>query len=327
MSPHTRSATPLALLGAALVAACATAGSGAAPGPRPAYLDSLPAHGETARMFAPGVISTGDVFASAFTPDGRLVVTSKVSPAGGTRGIALVAYAWEGGRWRGPDTLPFSGGEPRRDLDPAFSPDGRRLYFSSNRPTGPAWSDTATRTDTWYADRVGERGWGAPVRAAGEVNSAAVDMFPSVTREGTLYFDSFREPPRRQAYRARRAPSGGWLPPERLDVAINGDSGASNLFVDPDERYVVFIGGGRAGYGGADLQISFRTPTGWTPARNLGPLVNTDAVEFCPYVTPDGRWLFFTRVVQPPGQPPTAATRNVYVVRFDRLRDSLSRAP
>jgi hypothetical protein len=85
--------------------------------------------------------------------------------------------------------------------------------------------------------------------------------------------------------------------------------------------------GGERGHGGADLHVSFRTPSGWTPARNLGPLVNTDATEFCPYVTPDGRWLFFTRVVQPPGQPAAAATRNVYVVRFDRLRDSLSRGP
>src|SRR5918997_779397 len=120
----------------------------------PAFVDSLPAHGEPARIFAPGVVSTGDVFASAFTPDLRTVITSKVSPAGPARGIALVAYRWRRGRWQGPDTLPFSGPDPRRDLDPAFSPDGRRLYFSSNRPSGPAWSDTATRTDTWYADRI-----------------------------------------------------------------------------------------------------------------------------------------------------------------------------
>jgi hypothetical protein len=168
-----------------------------------------------------------------------------------------------------------------------------------------------------------------PVRVEGEVNSAAVDMYPSVTRDGTLYFDSFRDG-RRRAYRARPR-AGGYLPTELLPPEINGDSGASNLFVDPDERYAVFIGGVRAGgergYGAADLHVSFRTPTGWTPARNLGPLVNTAATEFCPYVTPDGRWLFFTRVVQPPGAPATAATRNVYVVRFDRLRDSLSRGP
>jgi hypothetical protein len=316
---------PLAALGAALaLGACASTSRGIADA-RPAWLDSLPAAGEPARVFAAGVVSTNDVFASTFTPDLRTVVTSKVSPNGALRGIALVAYHWRDGRWQGPDTLPFSGPDPRRDLDPAFSPDGRRLWFSSNRPSGPAPGDTGTRVDTWYADRTAG-GWGAPVRAAGDVNSAAVDMYPSVTRGGTLYFDSFRDGQRR-AYVAR-ATAGGHARSELLPPAINGDSGASNLFIDPDERYAVFIGRGATAYGAADLHVSFRRTDGsWTPARNLGPLVNTAATEFCPWVTPDGRWLFFTRVVPRPGGPAGAADRNVHVVRFDVLRDSLERLP
>ena len=292
---------------ALLVGACSRAMRG------PAVIDGYagdvapPADG-TPVVFAPGVVSTGDVFASTFTPDGRTVVFTKVAAG---RPMTLMQSRWRDGRWSTPETLPFSG--TYRDLDPAFSPDGRRLYFSSRRPASGAPGDTATLDDTWYVDRVGD-GWSAPVRVAGAVNSEAVDMYPSVTRSGALYFDSFRTR-RRMAYRAPARAGGGWGEPELLDVAINGDSGASNLFVDPDERYVVFATRSRDGRGGADLHVSRRTPTGWTPARNLGPTINTAETEFCPFVSHDGRYLFFTRAIAQPGG--AAPVRNVYVARFD----------
>ena len=75
------------------------------------------------------------------------------------------------------------------------------------------------------------------------------------------------------------------------------------------------------GAGAVDLYISWRTDAGgWTAPRNLGPAVNTSGTEFCPFVSRDGRFLFFTRI-SPPDVTPT--TRNVYVVRFDSLRARL----
>ena len=290
------------LFAACLPAACATASR--------AYVgDAEPAADGIPVLFAPGVISTGDVFASTFTPDGRTVVFTRV-PANGP--LTLMQSHWRDGRWTAPETLPFSG--TYRDLDPAFSPDGARLYFSSRRPTGPSPADTTSLDDTWYVDRVGD-GWGTPVRAAGPVNSDAVDMYPSVTRRGALYFDSSRSR-RRMAYRADALPGGGWGEPVLLDSAINGDSGSSNLFVDPDERFVVFASRRADGHGGADLHVSWRTATGWSRGVNLGPTVNTAETEFCPFVSHDGRYLFFTRAVAREGAQPE---RNIHVVRFDAL--------
>lgn len=65
----------------------------------------------------------------------------------------------------------------------------------------------------------------------------------------------------------------------------------------PDQSYIIFSSSGRRdGTGPAgDLYISFRRADGtWEAARNLGPLVNTDRTEFCPVVSPDGRYLYFT---------------------------------
>ena len=176
-------------------------------------------------------------------------------------------------------------------------------------------------SDTWYVDRSGD-GWGAPVRLADPVTGAEVDMYPSVTSRGVLYFDSFRSRPRRRlVYRAERREDGSYATPEALDPTINADSGASNLFVDAGERYVVFAAARPEGAGALDLYISWRATSGaWTSPLNLGSEVNTAGTEFCPFVSRDGRFLFFTRISAPNVTP---TTRNVYVVRFDSLQSRL----
>ena len=276
-------------------------------------IPDLPAAGRPAVLFAPGIVSTGDVFASTFTPDGRTVVFTKFAPPR----MTLMSSTLVGGQWSAPMPLPFSG--TYRDLDPAFSPDGSRLYFSSWRPTGPSPNDTANASDTWYVERVGT-GWSSPVHLDAAVNSTEQDYYPSVTRRGALYFDSFRSRPRRRlVYRAEPKGDGSFRDAQVLDTVVNADSGASNAFIDPDERYIVFGAVRPEGRGGIDLYISARRGDSWTSPRNLGDLVNTAGTEFCPFVSRDGRYLFFTRATTANG----VTSRNIFVVRFDALRDSL----
>jgi hypothetical protein len=272
-----------------------------------------PGAGEPAKIFAPGVISTGDVFASTFTPDGKSIVFTRFTAPR----MVLMTSMLADGRWSAPTPLPFSG--EYRDLDPGFSPDGSRLYFSSWRPTSASPADTMNASDTWYVDRI--RGaWSTPVHIGEPVNGLEQDYYPSVTRDGALYFDSFRSRPRkRMVYRAALRGAGRYDVPEALPTVINADSGASNLFVDPDERYIVFGAVRPEGRGAVDLYLSWRTGSSWTPPQNLGDLVNTTGTEFCPFVSRDGKFLYFTRATVNAGQ----ATRNIYVVRFDAILDQL----
>lgn len=267
---------------------------------------------DSAVMFAPGVVSTGDVFASTFTPDGKTVVFTKFSPP---NPMTLMTSSFVNGSWTPPKALPFSGSF--RDLDPSFSPDGSRLYFSSARPSGPSPADTLTGVDTWFVDRQGND-WSAPVRLPSPINSVDADMYPSVTRRGTLYFDSARSrPSKRMVYRADLGSGGAAREPERVGPMINADSGASNLFVDPDERYVIFGAARPEGRGGLDLYISWRSNSDWTRPINLGAVVNSEAVEFCPFVSRDGRTLYFTRITTRSNKQ---VERNVFMVPFDADR-------
>ena len=41
--------------------------------------------------------------------------------------------------------------------------------------------------------------------------------------------------------------------------------------------------------------ISFRNPDGsWSPLKNMGAAVNSNERDFCPMVTPDGKYFFFS---------------------------------
>ena len=69
-------------------------------------------------------------------------------------------------------------------------------------------------------------------------------------------------------------------------------------FIAPDESYIMWDSERDTGYGDGDVYISFRQQDGsWGEAINLGDKVNTDAEEGGAKITPDGKFLFFNRMV------------------------------
>jgi Tol biopolymer transport system component len=77
---------------------------------------------------------------------------------------------------------------------------------------------------------------------------------------------------------------------------VNSEGGEFNAFVDPDEQYILFTGYKRKGnYGTGDIFISKRNEKGeWQEAKNIGDKVNGAGLTYCPYVSPDKKYLFFT---------------------------------
>ena len=68
---------------------------------------------------------------------------------------------------------------------PALSPDGKHLYFSSNRPGGYGGMDL------YVCERIKDE-WGVPRNMGNKINSENNDVFPFVHEDGTLYFSSNR---------------------------------------------------------------------------------------------------------------------------------------
>ncbi|MBE3132504.1 MAG: PD40 domain-containing protein [Acidobacteria bacterium] len=187
-----------------------------------------------------------------------------------------------------------------RDL--AMSPDGNSLFFLSTRPN-PVAGAKAGNQDIWTLTRT-PGGWTAPANLGPPVNSSLPEYFPSVTRDGTLYFTREEAGSRASSiWRARREGS-GYRAPGKLPAQINSGRSQFNAFVAPDESYLIVpIDGRPDSIGGCDCYVVFRSADDrWSEPINLGPAVNTaGSQEFSPYVSPDGKYFFFmsSRLARP----------------------------
>jgi peptidoglycan-associated lipoprotein len=94
-----------------------------------------------------------------------------------------VSY-FQNNTWILPTVLPFNS-DSFSCGHPAFSMDGKRMYFSSDMPGGFGGKDL------WYLsyDQV-KNTWGNPVNLGSTVNSIEDEMFPFVDEKGEIYFSS-----------------------------------------------------------------------------------------------------------------------------------------
>ncbi|MCX6829827.1 MAG: dockerin type I domain-containing protein [candidate division Zixibacteria bacterium] len=252
------------------------------------YLGQLPPDSIPV-VFAPGIISkTGYIeFASCFDPalnefyftrrggelpENRIFFTKKTD-----------------GVWSTPAIAPFAG--DYMTFEPFISPDGLTLLFGSAQPCG--YCQNLMRTNIWHFDKT-ESGW-SDIQPPEEPFCLIPTMFPTVSLNGNMYFTYATQ----GAIYMSEYVGGAYEPPVRLSSAINKGYSTAHSYIAPDESYMIFDSEGRSdGFGAEDLYISFKNPDGsWTESVNLGNQINTSGIEFCPNVSPDGKYLFFSRVI------------------------------
>lgn len=85
--------------------------------------------------------------------------------------------------WTNVVELPFNSKE-YSIAHPALSPDGKKLYFSSDMP------GTLGMSDLWYVDILGNDTYGTPINLGSEINTEAKESFPFISEKNNLYFSS-----------------------------------------------------------------------------------------------------------------------------------------
>ncbi|MCH9648672.1 MAG: hypothetical protein K0U98_10565 [Deltaproteobacteria bacterium] len=244
-------------------------------------------------VFAPEKISLPDrgEFASVFSADG----TEFIFGVGTGKKTDVRSSRLIGDTWTEPRTIVSH--ERYSFMDAALSPDENRLFFISNQPLDG--KGEPKDPDLWFSVRT-EDGWGPPQNAGPVLNSEGGEYYVSFTDEGTLYFTSNRAAAEGQEINfdihASHLVDGEYQEPIRLGDSVNSEGYDGDVFVAPDESYLIFSSGRPDGLGNGDLYVSFRTADGgWTEAKNMGPGINTEFQDYCPFVTRDGRYLFYSR--------------------------------
>lgn len=184
------------------------------------------------------------------------------------------------------------------DSDPWLTPDGRTLYFISDRPAEgrePGRSDY----DVWRSFRT-PAGWSPPERLGPEVNSRGQELGPEL-HDGVLYFSS-----------ARRSGLGGldifraeltgetFEEAALLDGPFNTASSDSDFTLSADGTVAMFWRSvGETGL----IHLSYREESGWSPPVALPLSINAGPFNFTPSFSTDGRRIRYASTLQRPNQP------------------------
>ena len=257
------------------------------------YLGQKPP-GSTPQIFAPGIVSTdAHEFSCSLTPDGKEFYFTR-SEALQSPTLIMVSK-WVDGVWTPPAPAPFndaSGGRPGGGMsfEAVVTPDGRRLYFSSDRPI-PGQPDPGgmPMLNIWYVEREGDH-WGRP-KAPGAPFNPMKTMLISMTKTGTIYTADISAGMGNNRIAVARLKDGAYQPLEVLGAPINVGPINNYPYVAPDESYLIFSRRETPG-GAGGLYISSKAPDGtWGEPRriDLGPLNGGQGM-----ISPDGKYLFFT---------------------------------
>lgn len=266
-----------------LVPACA-----AQARPQGPYFGQTPP-GSHPEVFAPGIVSTGaHEFACSFTPDGKeFYFTRMASPRDPT---LIMVSRMVGDTWTEPEPATFNDPSARMSFEPMVTPDGRRLYFSSDRPLDPQTAPGGPPVmNIWYVEREGD-GWSQPSNPGLPFNPMRA-MYVSMTNGGTIYTTDLSSGMGHEGIGVARSAGGAYSTIERLGPPFNVGAADMYPYVSPDEEFIVLTRR-QGGMGSAtDLYVSLRNADGsWGEPRRI----DLGMPAGVPSVSPDGRYLFFT---------------------------------
>lgn len=191
------------------------------------------------------------------------------------------------GKWTKPVLAPFSG--KWEDWDPFITPDGKRLIFVSNRPLADMPQDKPQKNNQlWYVDHLNGDSWSQPRHFDAPVNIDGFnDYAPSVSRSGTLCFCSRgREGNKRMCAYYTKWLGDHYDKPKLL--LLNGDNDVFDPYIAPDESYIIF-GSNK------NLYITYHHTDTWSAAQKLSAQVNNGNYNGGPYVSPDGKMLYYAQ--------------------------------
>jgi Tol biopolymer transport system component len=274
------------------------------------YLGQTPP-GSTARVFAPGLISDTQPQQweshGTFSTDGNtfcyLRCPIRHSPRVG--GVFITENTNQG--WTAPKLIESIG--EYSAWAPCLSPDANSIYFARGFPE--------SKRDLYRCDRT-PHGWAVPQVLGSPLSSPSNEISCSIAANNNIYFGSIRKGGKfggisiifAAPFVDNTWPRVTYISMNNQQVGRPADPG-----IAPDESFMVFTAINLpGGYGHRDIYLTLRLPDGtWSKPRNLGPKINSTYIDQSPRISPDKKYLFFTRST---GWDPRKHSADIYWVEL-----------
>ncbi|MBP5666664.1 MAG: PD40 domain-containing protein [Salinivirgaceae bacterium] len=174
--------------------------------------------------------TTGNEGAQQISADGNTLVFTGCNRRDGY-GKCDIYFAKKNiyGQWGRPYNAGGAINAASADKQPCLSPDGRFLYFSSDRAGGLG------KMDIWVSELDANGRWGKPKNLGAPINTPGDDICPFIHPDNqTLYFSSDGHPGlgRKDIFMSRLDSAGHWTEPVNLGYPINSHRDEIGLVVD-----------------------------------------------------------------------------------------------
>ena len=248
--------------------------------------------GKTAELFAQGIISTYLIEHGicVFSKEGDEVYWSQRSMLSPTHSLMYMKRI--NNKWLPPEKLNIS--KKYSNSNPILDPNSGKLIYASSDPLDEKMKGSGG--NLLISEKVNDT-WSQPKFLDPVLNSVSFDSGASLSKKGTLYFNSGRAGgvgliDLYVSYLVE----GKYTEPKNLGKKINTDSFDCYPFIAPDESYLIFEAYRAENIGRGDLYICFQKKDGtWDDPKNMGLKINSkEGRETFPYLSPDGKYFFFS---------------------------------
>ena len=147
--------------------------------------------------------------------------------------------------------------------------------------------------DIFEAKRLDDENWEKPRSLSGVLNGKGHDASTQLFDNDTKLL-MYRNDNNGDIFVADKS-GGDWTAPKPLDANINSKSYEGDAFISPDGLTLYFATGKYSEDGTLDLYYSTRVAGGdFGPAKSLGGNINTKYDDDSPYLSKDGKTLYFS---------------------------------
>lgn len=224
-------------------------------------------------VFAPGIVSLKgrNEGAVSFSPElDEIYFSAKIK--GGNSAVYFSRL--ENKKWTNLKKANFTKGKRSTEMQPFVSLNGKRIYFVDENDK------------IWYVNRFKDS-WGDAIQLESPINDDKV-FHPIEAKNGDLYYFNVSK------MKLYYAPNINGEFPEVREVEIEFGFHGS---ISPSQDFLVVDA--RNKNNDNDLYVYFKKQDGtWTKPIDLGNEVNSDFHDSVPRITPDGKYLFFTRTTE-----------------------------
>ena len=199
------------------------------------------------------------------------------------------------GKWSSPKPIQMFKEQNKESvaIDPSVTLDGNTMYFLGVSPEDRV---KKAKPDIYKSEKVNGK-WQIATKVGYPISTDEyAESYPVVVADGSIYFTSDRPggKGKRDIYRAQYLGNGKFDIPKSIGMPLNTEDNQRSTYVTPDETILIT---GNTYSNKKGFAISYYKNNKWQDPTylDIGETLDKDWIYFCPYLSPDGKYLFFSK--------------------------------